>query len=597
MSLLMANRALIKPLSNSIPTVDVFGDSNCEGRGTSPNPSISRYISQYATNIIYSDKVTIKIFDHIGGSNEFVTLNPANAQISNTINKYGVEQSLGYALAQYYGVQEVRIRKYGISSGFAGIYSAYPSFTPGQSGMTTLEGIFDDSLVAAAAEGITLDVIGAISFLGTNDATVLATANAYEVNMTAIINHLRTNVYDKNVPFILTSATDAVTYQSTVNTAMQNICATLDDCYYLPVHGYNPSQSHLGDVGYYVGGIDIANSIITNILGDTSIVDDYNFKYTTKASGTYTLSVSHARGMIGYYIDWGDGTNTEITSNYTAITHTYADASEKTLKINTLAPWNISSLLLNNTAITGIVGEFDISQLTGLDDFRTSASTSAFTSIVYPVANYAHLVNIAYSLFDTTGLTSIDFSRFTGTVYINNNVNLTSVLDNSIDKTKSGLMYINNNDALILCNISGIKYITGQGLYFTGHAIIPSYTHIGTKPTAMVSFVSMNSNLLLEIINNYQNFIYANNFDIRNNKITLAQMDNIVNEMYARMDTAFYKNQAGKIVSISGNNGITGTFDGTTDWSGGLPTSPAAKAYDLLNDVTGTYNFSTFQIV
>jgi len=101
----------------------------------------------------------------------------------------------------------------------------------------------------------------------------------------------------------------------------------------------------------------------------------------------------------------------------------------------------------------------------------------------------------------------------------------------------------------------------------------------------------------LQNITNWEWHIFVTNFDFSAADLSRSLVDSIINEMWNRVrDTKDYRDRASKTVSLQGNNGYTGTYNGTTDWSGGLPTSPGAKAYDMKNNVTGTYNFATFQL-
>lgn len=66
-----------------------------------------------------------------------------------------------------------------------------------------------------------------------------------------------------------------------------------------------------------------------------------------------------------------------------------------------------------------------------------------------------------------------------------------------------------------------------------------------------------------------------------NGNATLTNIDILVNKIYTWANT----NANNSVTLIMGGNNAspTGTYDGTTDWSGGLPTSPKAKLWHLVN--------------
>lgn len=78
-----------------------------------------------------------------------------------------------------------------------------------------------------------IDVQFILWIQGENDSQVLAQANAYEANLTAIIEQVRERWNRPSMPFVLVRLGGAYTgtYKATINTAMQNVAVSLDDVY------------------------------------------------------------------------------------------------------------------------------------------------------------------------------------------------------------------------------------------------------------------------------------------------------------------------------------------------------------------------------
>ena len=577
-----------------IPTFILIGDSNADGRGNLGTTSGTKYMSEWATDIINADKTTVKIFDY-ESTDEFITLNKTNAQVNNASYTHGFEQMIGYGLAKHYGAQEVRIIKYGYGSTTAGGTGGL-SWQPGENQMDVFEGIYADALAAAVAENVTLDLIACITWLGANDGENLTLANNFEANMTTVIEHLRDNVFEEQIPFILTDCPEGVTYKTTVRTAQTSLCGNVADCTDFNFHRFG-STVHPVEAGIFAGGLEIARTIIVDLLSGTDYKDDYIWSFQTARNGSYSIAMSINETIIGDYIDWGDGNSTLIDQRLGTYTHNYADASTKTVKIGLIVPWNIFLLNLNASATSDIAGTFNMEDLTGLDTFTTSNNNTGMTGITYPRDNYTYLVDMAPNLFVNCGLTSIDLTRFNcDGISINSNTSLTSIVDNSTSKTVSSAgNQFSSNTELTSLDI-GCWVFTGP-MYMRVNAKLTTFVHPSSTPTAMTSWRWCDENTILQSYTNYAQSIYATNFEFDNANLTTTQVDNLINEMWDRcQDTSFYSTSANKNVKLTGNNGYTGTFDAVTDWSGGQPTSPGAKAYDLLNDVTGTYNFATFSI-
>src|SRR4030043_120312 len=593
MSLLMANKALIKQsVLTVIPTFIIIGDPNADGRGNLPGPSGSKYFSEWAVDRTNEDKTTVKIFDS-KSTNTFLTLNKTNANVNNASYTHGFEQTIGIGLAKHYGSQEIRFIKYGKGSTTAGGTGTF-SWQPGQTIMNEFEVVYANAISAASSEGVQLQLIACISFLGTNDAANLTLANNYEANMTTVIAHLRDNIFTSPIPFIITSCTDGVTYMDIVRTAQQSLCGNVDDCYYFNLRRFGISLVHPLLAGIFTGGLEIARTIITTLLSGSDYMDDYIFSFQTNRSGAYSIGLNINETICTeFYIDWGDGSaETEINTRLGTYNHTYADGTTKTVKIKMMCPWNFFSLSLNASGNSKIVGTFDISQLTGLDTFEIS-DASGITELIEPIQNYATLTALPNGILYLSTWTSFDLRRYLyNGVGVISNANLVSVVDTSTGKTCAGSVDMHLNPNLESVDLATIVDVTG---YFYCYNNIKLTTLKHPMGTSMYSYFWAAGNTILTEIQNYQYSIYNTNYDVRNCDLSRTNVDNIINEMWARcQDVTAYRNTANKTAYFGGNNGVTGTFDGTTDWSGGLPTSPAAKAYDLLNDVTGTHNFSTF---
>jgi len=590
---------LLKSKTTPIPTFILLGDSIADGRGNVGATSGDKYFSEYATDIINADKATVKIFDNVGGSDTFVTLNKTNAQVVNVAYNFGVEQTLMWELAQQYGATEIRIIKQALGSTFAGIpigSSSTNSWQPTYQQMLNFETTYANAVSAAATEGYSLDIIGVISILGTNDATELATSLAIETNLTTIINHIRNNVINKQAPFIVCSPAEGTTYFTNVDTGILSLVGNVSNTYYANIYKYERGVVHASIAGIFGIGLEIAEEILTDILLAPSIAAKYGFKFSTNHSGSYDILTRMLVDMTDYYIDWGDGNQTLVTTNNMTWNHVYADATTKEISINCFTPWNLITLYLNPTLLSNIVGTFDLSVLTGLDSFNTTGANTSMTSIIPPINNYNFYVALALKLMRTSGLTSFNYSRYKdGDVDFTDNASLNSWIDTSTGKAHTSKINWLNNDLITEYDISNFSS-TGV-IYCRNHNILSTFIHHTNLPISMVAEMLMSGNTSLTTITNFEGLIYATYCDFNNNNLTVAQVDAIINEMWARcQDTAFYYNSSSKQVFLQLNQGYSGVFDGTTDWSGGLPTSPGAKAYDMLNDVTGIYNFITFQL-
>jgi hypothetical protein len=602
----MINQYIFGGELTSVPTFILIGDSNIDGRGYIASPSLTKYFSEYATDIIHADKTTVKIFDNRGGSDLWVTLNTMTCQINGSITvpgNFGYEQTLMWELAQYYGAQEIRILKRGVSSGMAGVYSTWPSYTPGQTEALAFEEDLENAIAAAEAEGVYLDFKAVITGLGTNDAAATeAVANAYEAAMTAIIEHLRDDIFGFDIPFILTGPTKqsgVVLYPDIIIAAQEDIAAALTDVYICPVYGYS-TTSHTKNAGIFGVGLAIADSVLVNVLGQSTISEKYIFSFETNRSGAYSIQFAVNEDFYDYYVDWGDGNQDLVTADYTVMNHTYSDSSTKTIKIMVNVPWNIFSLYISTAAgNSNIVGELDLSRLTGLDGFVTSGANTLMTSLVDPIDNYAYLSAIPPNLFVNCGLTAIDLTRYfiaSGTgINITTNTSLLSIVDKPVGtKNWPAGVNITGNTNLISIDFGDINgQVTGIH-YIYNNAKLEEFITRQNNLGNILAYGIFSQNTILTEIDNYQDAIYAAYIEMYNCDLNRTNLDNIINEMWDRcQDTAAYRNAANKRLLASGNNGLTGTYDGSTDWSAGLPTSPAAKAYDLVNDVTGTYNFTT----
>lgn len=68
---------------------------------------------------------------------------------------------------------------------------------------------------------------------------------------------------------------------------------------------------------------------------------------------------------------------------------------------------------------------------------------------------------------------------------------------------------------------------------------------------------------------------------LSNNNATNANINGLIDKIYTWANTNSNNNVN---LNIGGNNAApSGTYDGTTDWSGGVPTSPKAKLWHLVN--------------
>lgn len=78
--------------------------------------------------------------------------------------------------------------------------------------------------------------------------------------------------------------------------------------------------------------------------------------------------------------------------------------------------------------------------------------------------------------------------------------------------------------------------------------------------------------------------------DFNNNNMTNTNVNLFIDKIYAWAN-ANANNSVN--MNIGGNNAApSGTYDGTTDWSGGVPTSPKAKLWHLVNSRSWTITFT-----
>lgn len=75
-----------------------------------------------------------------------------------------------------------------------------------------------------------------------------------------------------------------------------------------------------------------------------------------------------------------------------------------------------------------------------------------------------------------------------------------------------------------------------------------------------------------------------------NNNMTNANINLFIDKIYTWANT---NNNNNVNISLGGNNAApSGTYDGSTDWSGGVPTSPKAKLWHLVNSRSWSITFT-----
>lgn len=128
------------------------------------------------------------------------------------------------------------------------------------------------------------------------------------------------------------------------------------------------------------------------------------------------------------------------------------------------------------------------------------------------------------------------------------------------------------------------------GLNTTLKTFFTNYWYNSTIPdissnTNLTSFTATGARIADGFLGNVIDKFPASNklktVNLSANNMTLTQIDILVNKVYAWANT---NSNNSVTLSIGGNNASpTGTYDGTTDWSGGVPTSPKAKLWHLVN--------------
>lgn len=232
-------------------------------------------------------------------------------------------------------------------------------------------------------------------------------------------------------------------------------------------------------------------------------------------------------------VDWGDDSSNVYTGNNSSVSHVYAASGEY------------------NIVITG--------------DIESITSAEIITQSSLQGVNYKGL----------TGLTGVS---------IYNCDNLATVKLPSACSV--GNFIINFCEALTSAiNISGWT-ITGRIDVSENHLVSEINPPTTTLSSRYYTFATSISDMHFDKVS-------APILHYRDCGLTVSEQDQCINEIYANRSsysamtpTIYY------IGNLTPNATPSGTYDGTTDWLGGEPTSPQAKRYDLENNVTGTYNFT-----
>jgi hypothetical protein len=198
-------------------------------------------------------------------------------------------------------------------------------------------------------------------------------------------------------------------------------------------------------------------------------------------------------------------------------------------------------------------------------------------------------------LISNTYVNSLDLSplaNYGASLLLYNNPNLTELLLPTSRSYSNISLYGNNLSDLNFK--SGIMNGNGQGLNFHlyDNPLLSSMINLTIKEVG--NFRTYNT--LLDKDWDFENVLVFHNELVDYNGCGMSQVnqDANINAIYtnrAAFDPAGFPTVT-CIGTTNPNATPSGTYDGTTDWSGGLPTSPMAKIYDLENNVTGTYNFN-----
>lgn len=252
-------------------------------------------------------------------------------------------------------------------------------------------------------------------------------------------------------------------------------------------------------------------------------------------------------------------------SNFFEITGKF-NMSQNPLVTNIIAPSKTISNSITNFKYEGLAGEgftpnidIDISNFTNLSNTVHFAIHTSVNSLTLPTTWGGTLATL--DLQDLGGISGVlDLSNVNvdvGNLYVYNNPNLTSIDFRNITwRSFSTDLWMQNDTSLTSFEIDAGEV-----------------EDIRVSSCGFTSFVIPFGTLL----------VFKNNCEMANLSLDQLAVDTIVNNVWDNR-TKWSVPAYTPTWNFINTTTPTGTFDGVTDWSGGVPTSPQAKLWDLDNN-------------
>jgi hypothetical protein len=301
--------------------------------------------------------------------------------------------------------------------------------------------------------------------------------------------------------------------------------------------------------------------------------------YHLRVHGKYVNISFLALSSGSLTIDWGDGTRENVTGVTSDLSHTYKELKSYNVRFTTGKANITRCSIINDSSVVAVIYD-DLSGIT--DNIRITGcencSRIELTNIPAAVISLSLETNAALKYLDISGA-----EGFSGSLTLTNDLLLEEIIMPASGGTLSsfsafGCAALTELD-LSMFGFSGADFNLQQATLLATLSL-PS-------PMSCTNFLVNLSALDMDF--NFGTAITdCATINYADCGMSQANQDENINNIYTSR-AAF----AGATCTVAGTNATpSGTYDGTTDWSGGLPTSPMAKIYDLVNNITGTYNFT-----